>query len=289
MKKLNLLLLFIVFLFPAFKENKFAKDSPILMAKKKAKGKLFIIGGGKRPDSLVDRMLAEAGVGANQYVAILPMASEMPDSSFIFASEQFLKRNIKVLNCHFDKNTGLSKSKLDSLRNAKLIYVPGGDQNRFMDIIKGTVVQKFLVEAFEKGAMIAGTSAGAAMMSEKMLTGNQLKNNKYAETFEGIDAENVEIAAGMGFLKTVIIDQHFIIRSRYNRLITVAIEYPDYKAIGVDESTAILVQGDSAEVVGVSQVVVVENPKKSKFVSSGKLGAKDLALHIYLNGQKFAL
>jgi len=289
MNKLNLLILSSLLLLSACKQDPSPAQNTSPTPKNTAKGKLFIIGGGGRPDMLVSRMLAEAGVDSTTYVAILPMASETPDSSFMFASEQFLERKIKVLDCNFKKGEVLSPSKLDSLRNAKLIYVPGGDQNKFMAIMEGTQAQKILLEAFQNGAMVAGTSAGAAMMSQDMITGNQLKESEYAETFSEIKEKNVEIGKGMGLLKNAIIDQHFIVRSRYNRLISVAIEYPEQKAIGIDEATAILVKGDSAEVVGTAQVIVIENPKKSKTVLNAKLGANDLLLHIYLNGQKFAL
>lgn len=280
--------------------------------KNTAKGKLFIIGGGERPDFLVDRMVSEAQLNQDDYVAILPMSSEQPDSAFIFASQQFVKRKIKTMNCNFKKGEDLNPQKLDSLLKAKLIYVSGGNQNKFMAVLENTKAKQALLDAFNNGSMIAGTSAGAAMMSEKMITGNGLKEvveqkeftkkeesseqmitsnipKEESKTFVNIEDSNVEISQGMGLLKTVIIDQHFIIRSRYNRLISVAIEYPEQKAVGIDEATALLVKGDSAEVVGNAQVVVVENPTKSKTVLNGKLGATNMVLHLYLNGQKFSL
>ncbi len=76
-------------------------------------------------------------------------------------------------------------------------------------------------------------------------------------------------------------------RSRHNRLISAIIEYPDLQGIGIDESTAILVKGKDAEVVGMSQVLVYANPSRSKKVKSGKLGARGLTLNIYLPGEHF--
>ena len=253
-----------------------------------SKGKLFIIGGGSRPDFLVDRMIKEAGLKSGETVAIFPHASEEQDSSFYYAKQQFEKRNLKALDCAFKKDEKLSPSKLDSLKTAKLIYIGGGDQVRFMEIINSNPeVKNLLKSAYQNGKMIAGTSAGAAVMSEVMITGNQLKYKDYENTFDNIEIKNVETKQGLGFIKTAVIDQHFVVRSRYNRLLSLIIENPTYKGIGIDEGTAILVNNGSAEVVGRAQVIVFKNHKQSKKLNGDKLGAKGITLDIYLNREKF--
>lgn len=253
-----------------------------------SKGKLFIIGGGSRPDFLVDRMIKEAGLKSGETVAIFPHASEEQDSSFYYAKQQFEKRNLKALDCAFKKDEKLPPSKLDSLKTAKLIYIGGGDQVRFMEIINSNPeVKNLLKSAHQNGKMIAGTSAGAAVMSEVMITGNQLKYKDYENTFDNIEIKNVETKQGLGFIKTAVIDQHFLVRSRYNRLLSLIIENPTYKGIGIDEGTAILVKNGSAEVVGRAQVIVFKNPKQSKKLNGDKLGAQGITLDIYLNGEKF--
>lgn len=253
-----------------------------------SKGKLFIIGGGSRPDFLVDRMIKEAGLKSGETVAIFPHASEEQDSSFYYAKQQFEKRNLKALDCAFKKDEKLSPSKLDSLKTAKLIYIGGGDQVRFMEIINSNPeVKNLLKSAYQNGKMIAGTSAGAAVMSEVMITGNQLKYKDYENTFDKIEIKNVETKQGLGFIKTAVIDQHFVVRSRYNRLLSLIIENPTYKGIGIDEGTAILVKNGSAEVVGRAQVIVFKNPKQSKKLNGDKLGAQGITLDIYLNREKF--
>lgn len=254
----------------------------------KSKGKLFIIGGGSRPDFLVDRMIKEAGLKSGETVAIFPHASEEQDSSFYYAKQQFEKRNLKALDCAFKKDEKLPPSKLDSLKTAKLIYIGGGDQVTFMEIINSNPeVKNLLKSAYQNGKMIAGTSAGAAVMSEVMITGNQLKYKDYENTFDNIEIKNVETKQGLGFIKTAVIDQHFVVRSRYNRLLSLIIENPTYKGIGIDEGTAILVKNGSAEVVGRAQVIVFKNPKQSKKLNGDKLGAQGITLDIYLNGEKF--
>ena len=273
MKKYLIFLVFLAFNF-TFSQN--------------SKGKLFIIGGGSRPDFLVDRMIKEAGLKSGETVAIFPHASEEQDSSFYYAKQQFEKRNLKALDCAFKKDEKLPPSKLDSLKTAKLIYIGGGDQVRFMEIINSNPeVKNLLKSAYQNGKMIAGTSAGAAVMSEVMITGNQLKYKDYENTFDNIEIKNVETKQGLGFIKTAVIDQHFVVRSRYNRLLSLIIENPTYKGIGIDEGTAILVKNGAAEVVGRAQVIVFKNPKQSKKLNGDKLGAQGITLDIYLNGEKF--
>jgi cyanophycinase len=91
-------------------------------------------------------------------------------------------------------------------------------------------------------------------------------------------------------VENAIIDQHFVKRSRHNRLISAVAEHPEILGIGIDESTAILVDKDTAEVVGVSQVLVFKNTNpKIDTSENGLLGTKGIVLDIYLPGEKFPL
>lgn len=254
------------------------------------KGKLIIIGGGSRPDSLVERIINESGLRTGGYCVILPMSSEDPDSSVYYASQQFLERGItKLYGFNFKKDQPINASWLDSIRSASLIYITGGDQTRFMNIAAGTEIEKAIHDAYQKGCVISGTSAGAAVMSKLMITGNELKYKEYSATFKTIEPDNIEIKTGLGLLPNVMIDQHFLIRSRHNRLLTAVIEHPDMICIGIDESTAILVNGNDVEVLGDSQVLVYRNPDNSKTVQNDKLGARQIDLSVYLPGEKFTI
>jgi cyanophycinase len=254
-------------------------------------GKLFIIGGGKRPPEMIQRMIQEAGLDQDGYIVILPMASSEPDTSVFYAAKQFIEQGAShIADFWLTQESEASSSQLDSLRNATLIYITGGDQNRFMEAISGTPVEEAIKTCYLNGGMIAGTSAGAAVMSEKMITGNELKRQDYRETFRTIEANNIELGTGLGFLTTAIVDQHFIWRSRHNRLITAIIEHPELIGIGIDEATAILVKGNLAEVIGESQVLVYENPDRSFTINKDeKLGARYLRLRVFLPGESFRL
>jgi len=278
---------FIVFLLIIF----LASNMQQLVARERVpKGKLFIIGGGSRSDAMVNRLIDEASIREKGYVFILPMASEAPDSAIIWSGEQFIRNGIKnVTGFNFQAGKISDKQLLDSLQNASLIYICGGDQARFMKSVSGSPVFDAIHTAFRNGAVIAGTSAGAAVMSKRMITGNELRYPQYNETFKCIEAGNIEYADGLGLLATAIIDQHFVKRSRYNRLITSVLENPDLPGIGIDESTAILVKGKTAEVVGESQVIVFRNKSKSTKRQANKIGANNIQLEIYLSGEKFSI
>ncbi|WP_239495075.1 cyanophycinase [Pedobacter yulinensis] len=254
------------------------------------KGKLFIIGGGERSDALMARMVKAANLGPADYVIVLPMASEQPDTGFKYVGAQLARQvSQKIRMFDFSKHDVNDSRWIDSLAGARLIYILGGDQNRFMKVVSGTPVFKAIHRAFANGAMVAGTSAGAAVMSRYMITGQQLLEKNYRETFDRLHKDNVAFAEGLGLLQHTIIDQHFIRRSRYNRLISALAEHPGYIAVGIDESTAILVQGDRAEVVGESQVLRFARPANLKVRAGKLLSFSDLQFGLYTDGDVFKL
>jgi cyanophycinase len=256
----------------------------------KSTGKLFIIGGGNRTDEMMNELIDLAGIRSDGYAYILPMASATPDSAIIWTKEDFDAVGFKKISgFNFQGGVNPPADKLDSLRNAKLIYISGGDQARFMSLVIKTPVMDALHQAYRNGSVIAGTSAGAAVMSKNMITGNQKKHPDTETGFITIESDNVEITEGLGFLTDVIIDQHFIKRQRLNRLVAASIENPDKLCVGIDESTAIIVDGNYATVTGISQVTVIKNPRGIKIIKDGKLGTEGLQLSVYLPGQKFRL
>lgn len=254
-----------------------------------SKGKLYIIGGGKRPDAMVKQLINLANLREKGYLVVLPMASEEPDSAAYYATKQFTDRGISnALSIVFQKGDGIKQWWVDTLKKASLIYISGGDQKKFMDIVEGTPIQEAIVYAYHNGAVIAGTSAGAAVMSKLMITGRQLKFPN-EERYGHIVPKNIEIIHGLGLLKNVIVDQHFVKRERLNRLIAVSIENPDYLCAGIDESTALLISGDSATVCGIGQVVLVDASNAKLNSNDSLLGAKGLRIDVLLPGEGFKL
>lgn len=253
------------------------------------KGKLFIIGGGDRSDALMKQVLAVAELSKKDYIVVLPMSSEEPDSSFVFFKKQMVKLTTNpIVMLNFNAATEQNNVLTDSVQKAKLIFICGGDQSRFMSVVQNTPLKTAIQKAYENGSTISGTSAGAAVMSEKMITGNQKLQKEYSGTFDNIRYDNLETSEGLGLLKTAIIDQHFLKRNRYNRLLSALVEFPALTGIGIDESTAVIVRNNQIEVAGESEVIVIKNPKGIvKAKNNNLVSVEKLEMSIYTAGQKF--
>ena len=254
-------------------------------------GSLLIIGGGKRPIEMVRFMMDQSDLSELDSIVLLPWASSEPDSSSFYAKKQF--QNLGH-NLFWDIQpadlASWSKDMTNRLVNSKLIYIPGGDQRKFMELVEKHDFEPILKKAYESGVLIAGTSAGAAIMSKPMITGTALKFDEYYPTFRTIEKDNLELSEGLGLLPDqIIIDQHFIWRSRHNRLLTALMEFPEWTGWGIEESTAAYVHQDSVEVVGNYQILVFKNESPEVKVRNGYFGATDIKLSIYLPGDKFPI
>ncbi|MET0319550.1 MAG: cyanophycinase, partial [Duganella sp.] len=131
------------------------------------------------------------------------------------------------------------------------IFMTGGDQKRLMAVIGGTRVEQAMRDAYtQRGACIAGTSAGASGMCTHMLAEGraELAPEKGA----------VRLGAGLGFVSRVVIDQHFSQRNRLSRLLTVIASNPHLLGVGIDEDTALIIAPDTLEVIGDGAVTIVD-------------------------------
>jgi cyanophycinase len=240
---------------------------------------------------MIDRMIVETGIQDSDYAVVLTMSGFDPDTSAFYGERQFRDAGVSNIRSYdFERRQSFSQAASDSLRNASLIYITGGSQSRFMDSITQTpAIAEALKNAYQDGAMISGTSAGAAVMSKIMITGDQNNYPDYTSTYYNLEKNNMITAEGLGLITNVIIDQHFVKRARNNRLLTAIMEYPNHTGIGIDESTAILVKEGKAEVIGDSQVLVYNNTGQVTSTYEKKIGGKNLRLDIYLPGETFVL
>jgi cyanophycinase len=256
-----------------------------------AKGNLFIIGGGDRSSRLIQTLLSTAQLSARDYIVVLPMSTVEPDTAYYYIKTELEKvcRNT-IANLNFTKKDTSNKKWLDSLQHARLIFITGGDQSRFMNIVLHTPIQRAILEAYKHGATVAGTSAGAAMMSSHMITGSHLLGDTtYYATFRELRYDNIEIKDGLGLLTSALVDQHFVARSRYNRLLSALAKYPGLPCIGIDEATAIIVHGKNVKVTGESQVILFSNPKNLRTTPRGFIKFDDVRMSIYTDGDSFQL
>ena len=256
------------------------------------KGYLVIIGGGDRPDYITQKIIELAG-GKDSKIAVIPMASSVPLESANYQKEDLERlgvKNIEVIIC--DSSSGNADSTLAKIKGVRAVYFTGGDQAFLTKALLGTKLLAEIKKIYYNGGVIGGTSAGAAVMSKIMITGDELKNSDTSRSFIEIKNGNIKTTEGFAFVTSAIIDQHFIIRKRHNRLITVVLENPNLIGIGIDESTAIIVSPDNTfEVLGEREVILYD-ATEVKDININKLGlisASNIKMHILNSGKKFDL
>lgn len=257
-----------------------------------AKGYLFIIGGGDRPESMMRRFVELAGQFGTGKIVIFPMASSEPAKSGASLVAEFKGLGARQVESHIlTRKQALAVESVRILDGAGGVFFSGGDQSRQMAVLRGTPVHSALVELYESGCVMAGTSAGAAVMSEVMITGDERRKVKKGHEFETLEAGNIVTVEGLGFIKTAVIDQHFVTRRRLNRLISVIAERPQLLGIGIDEETAIVVRPDEKfEVVGNKQVVIFDAAQAAVTITPTKaIGLRGMAMHVLLAGDVFDL
>ncbi len=259
-------------------------------------GWLVIIGGGKRPDYVMKEIINLAG-GSKSQILIVPAASEDQLDSSLYARHQFETCGAENVRYILMKKENVdSPENLEVLKRSKAIFFTGGDQNRLTSFLLGTKFLEEIKKIYMEGGVISGTSAGAAVMSKIMITGDELliKEEKKDEEqgFRVIKRNNIKSAEGFGFLEKVIIDQHFIKRKRLNRLISIVIENPQLIGIGIDEETAIIVEKwKRFRVLGEGTVMIFDARKATEISEdrNGNISVRNMRVHILKSGETFDL
>lgn len=290
MQKIKLpLSIVILFLFLIALSCKRASDEKIDITQP-VTGKLFIVGGELNSTILVERVIKESGLDKSGYALMLTFNKVSDDSVEDNYQKVFKSKgvnNFRWLNLF--KILSINEDELQLIRNASLILVSGGEQSAFLNSIQGGPVKEALYHAFRNGASIAGVNSGASIVTKTIITGKEIKHNKQSTFFSTIEANNVEISEGLGFIDQVIIDEDFIKKRKLNRLISVCLENPQNTCIGIDESAAVIINQNNVEVIGEGQVIVIKHPTAETKVVNGLLGAKDLTMSVYLPGDTFRL
>ncbi|MFO7526037.1 MAG: cyanophycinase [Ignavibacteriaceae bacterium] len=257
-----------------------------------SKGHLVIIGGGKRHDYIMQKIVDLAG-GKDARMIVIPNASSEPLETAQRQSNELKEYGIASSDfLIFTKESADADSNLKKLEGVTGIFFSGGDQSNLTRDMLGTKILERIYEIYNNGGVISGTSAGAAVMSEVMITGNELINKDSNSAFNSIQKNNIEVKQGFGFIKSAIVDQHFIKRKRNNRLISLVIENPHLPGIAIDEATSIIVYpDDTIEVLGESQVLILDacNAKNIRADRNGNLRADNIKMHLLINGDKFNL
>ncbi|WMW79212.1 cyanophycinase [Undibacterium cyanobacteriorum] len=269
------------------------------------KGKLLIIGGALRYDNqqVWQRLIQEAG-GTTAQFAVIPTASGNPNKA-----AQLVVDNIKAYGANayvvplsekLLDETGKSQTQrltrstewVEKIKNAQGIYFTGGDQNRITRVLydadgKATPLLEAIWDMYRRGGIIAGTSAGAAIMSETMFAnaGSVLK------TLQQGAHRGKEFDRGLGFIGPgILVDQHLIIRGRFARMLPVMQATSIPLGLGIDENTAMLIQQQrEMEVIGYKGAIVLEMHPANAPGKSIPFAAHDIRIHYLTHGDKLDL
>lgn len=255
----------------------------------KIKGHLVIIGGGFRSDEIMERFF-EWGGGKDKPYVVICTASPKPEEMKVKFTEEFHSRGVaNVVAIAPTRAQSNDENYLKVFDGVQGVFFCGGSQTSIADTLRGTALHERLWKIYREGGVIAGTSAGAGMMSDPMLARNNIEGKNVP--VEDIRADFVYVRSGMGFLPGATLDQHFLKRSRENRAFSVALQYPDKPVIGIDEGTALMVSnGRDIEVCGMSAVMVMEvNPKTVRRNEKGLLGTSGMTVRILLPGDRYRL
>lgn len=250
-----------------------------------AHGQLFLIGGGKRTPELIQAMIGMANQKSGR-ILIIPLASEVASEVSETIRNEFLNEKARVVEVFFCQSTNVDEARcLDQINQTDFIFFTGGDQNRLLQSFVKSKALALIHERFKQAQLsLGGTSAGTAIMSEVMITGKVLP--PFTDV-DGIRPNMIEITSGFGFTKTYILDQHFLKRSRQNRLMSAVLERPNLIGLGIDEATGILLKSDdSFQVFGESTVTVIDARKASiRIDENGNFQTNDLKIE--LRGKMF--
>lgn len=219
-----------------------------------ARGSLVIIGGGLGDSAIVDRIIALAG-GRDAPLVLIPTAGGAPQYDQYWNGQRPFREagatGITVLHT-YDPKVADTNDFVAPLRRARGVFFGGGRQWRLADAYLNTKTHQELFALLERGGVISGSSAGASIMGSFLVRGD-------TETNTVMMGDHLE---GFGLLKDVGIDQHLLRRNRQFDLIEVIEAHPELLGIGLDENTAIVVEGDRFEVIGQSYAVIYDNQRQ---------------------------
>jgi cyanophycinase len=218
------------------------------------KGTLVIVGGNIQDPAIVRRFIDLAG-GPDQPIVIIPTAGEDDEHEAFDQYWSGLKqwrdsgaRNLTVLHTR-DRKVADTDGFARPIRDARGVFFTGGRQWRLADSYLDTATHRALVALLGRGGVIGGSSAGASILASFMVRGDTKSNEKMIG----------DHTVGLGFLKNAAVDQHLLRRNRQFDMLEVIDAHPQLLGIGLDEDTAIVVQGDRFDVIGRSYAVIYSN------------------------------
>src|SRR5215212_1587405 len=219
-----------------------------------ARGRLVAVGGAedKEGDCVILKEFVRLAGKAKARVVVMTVATDEPEESGAEYKKVFKKLGVDDVQA-VDVSTRQDvhdEKALKIIEHATGIFFTGGDQIHITSLMGGTEMQELIRRKYEEGAVLGGTSAGAAMMSNSMIIRGESNCNP---RFGGM-----EIGPGMDFLPDTMIDTHCSQRGRIGRLLTAIAHYPQDIGFGIDENTALVVNDHQLEVLGENSVTVID-------------------------------
>lgn len=253
-------------------------------------GCLIIIGGGEdrhpKGERRILREVARHVRGGKLVLATV--ASHRPEGYFDEYERAFADLDVgELVELYVEERSRAGdREKLAVLDDAAGIFFSGGDQLRITSQIGDTGIEAKVRALYERGGVVAGTSAGASVMSETMLIKG---TNKITHRIG-----DLHMAPGMGLMRNVIIDQHFAERGRFGRLIGAIAHNPRILGLGIDEDTAAIVEGEAFQVIGSGAIYVVDGSGIShsnicEASAEQALSMHDMKVHVLSSGDRFDL
>lgn len=214
-----------------------------------ATGTLFLHGGSSISDEIMREFLNIAG-GKEAWVVCIPSAQRfdlpnLPDSYAARILHELGHSKYTTLHADDPLVADESEEFARMLNEATGVWIDGGRTYRFMDCYEGTRVEKLIAEVLKRGGVVGGSSAGCQVPSDFLVRGNPRTNK---------DIVHAGYTRGMGLLKGVIIDAHFLQRGRHEPFLELMKTYPQMLGIGIDEETALVIKGHTGRVLGPNAV-----------------------------------
>jgi cyanophycinase len=264
-------------------------------------GSLVIIGGALRTDNeaVWQRIVQQAG-GKGAKIAVIPAASAHPERSGNAAAETLRRygANAFVLPLsvnhpeHPYQEVARDPKWIAALQTAGGVYFTGGDQGRITKaLVQGDGNKTPMLEAiwqlYQRGGMIAGSSAGAAIMSSTMF----YDAKAVLPTLKSGVSDGKEIADGLGFIgPDIFIDQHLIIRGRFARMIPVMLKKNYKLGLGIDENTAMVITNkNDVEVVGYKGAILIDLSQAKNDAGAAHFNISNARISYLDRGDKFDL
>lgn len=215
------------------------------------RGAIFVAGGGDLGPDIYRRFIELAG-GGDARIFLIPTAGAEVGSHDAWVALESLRdagaRRIEVVHTRNRKVADM-EAFAGVLREADGVWISGGRQFRLVDVYLDTRTHRELEAVLARGGVVAGNSAGASVLASYLIRGSD-KGNQIV-----VDPER---QVGLGLLRRVAIDQHLLARGRENDLIEVLRANPELLGIGLDESTALVITGDVARVLGTGRVAIYD-------------------------------